>query len=224
MPPAPPAILLQARRFLVIDKPAGIAVHPGPQTPDSLDDLLPLLAPPNRPAPMPVHRLDRDTSGCLLLARDRAALRALSAAFADGQVTKAYHAIITNPPAASAGMIDAPLAKRSSQSAGWRMVADRKGKPATTAWTILARHENHALVRFAPKTGRTHQLRVHATLLAPGCAIVGDPVYGSAHPLGMMLHATELSVPDPWESPPNRKTARAPCPSRFHHFGLSWPD
>lgn len=217
-----PSILLSAKRFLVIDKPAGLAVHPGPQTPDSLESLLPLLAPPNRPAPAPVHRLDRDTSGCLLLARDRSALRQLAAAFADGRVRKTYHAIIEHPPASDTGRINAPLAKRSSSAEGWRMVPDPAGKPAATDWAILARHAHLALIRFQPRTGRTHQLRVHATLLGAGAAIVGDPIYGRAHPAGMMLHATSLTFPDPWSEPPDTKTARAPCPSRFNFMGFAF--
>ncbi len=220
MPADTPAILLEARRFLVIDKPAGLAVHPGLRTTDSLEMLLPALVPPRRPAPVPVHRLDRDTSGCLLLARDRAALRALGAAFAGRAVRKSYHAIIENPPEAEAGRVDAPLTKRSSRTTGWRMVADPAGKPATTDWEVLARDGALALVQFVPATGRTHQLRVHATLLGPGCAILGDPVYGRPHRLGMMLHASALDLPDPWAEPPDRKTARAPCPDRFKAIGF----
>lgn len=223
MQPSAPAILLETRRFWVIDKPAGLAVHPGPRTADSLEALLPSLVPKNRPAPRAVHRLDRDTSGCLLVARDAAALRALSAAFAEGRIAKTYHAIIGNPPAGDSGVIKTPLRKQSSRAAGWRMVADAGGSPAVTHWAILARAQEHALVAFRPETGRTHQLRVHATLLDHGCAIVGDPVYGVPHPLGMMLHASVLTVPDPWADPPESRTARAPGPSRFAVMGFPIP-
>ncbi len=211
IPPLPP-ILLQTSRLLVIDKPAGLAVHPGPQTPHSLEALLPGYF-PNRPAPQPVHRLDRDTSGCLLLARTRSALRTLSAAFAAGAVEKLYWAILENPPEASSGRIDVPLGKISSAAQGWRIIPDPKGKPARTSWEILARQGPLALAAFRPETGRTHQIRVHATLLAPGCTIVGDPVYGSAHAAGMMLHARSLAFPDPETG--QQEAAEAPCPDRF---------
>lgn len=221
------SILLATRRFLVVDKPPGLAVHPGPRTPDSLEPLLPALA-PGRPPPHPVHRLDRDTSGCLLLARDKAALRLLAADFAEGRIGKSYRAILVHPPDAEAGMIDVPLAKVSSAKDGWRMVPSSAGKPARTGWRILARHAGLALVAFTPQTGRTHQLRVHAGQMAPGAAIVGDPVYGDAHPAGMMLHAFSLQVPDYWPDggaatrPPHAKTAEAPCPGRFRALGLGW--
>ncbi len=207
-----PPILLQTTRFLVINKPAGLATHPGPKTPHSLEQLLPLYA-PGRPAPQPAHRLDRDTSGCLLLAKTRPALRKLATAFAEGRVEKLYWAILENPPQAASGRIDAPLAKISSAAAGWRMVASRGGKPARTRWEILERRGALALVAFRPETGRTHQIRVHATLLAPGTAIVGDPVYGTPHPAGMMLHARSITFPDPETGEPRH--TEAPCPPRF---------
>ena len=212
-----PPILFETSRLLVIDKPAGLAVHPGPRTPDSLEALLPLYA-PGRPAPQPVHRLDRDTSGCLLLARTRPALRSVAGAFAAGQVEKLYWAILVNPPEVATGSIDAPLAKVSSKSDGWRMVQSPSGKPAQTSWTILQRSGALALAAFRPQTGRTHQIRVHATLLAPGCAILGDPVYGVPHPAGMMLHARMLAFPNPETG--QQKAVEAPCPDRFESFGF----
>jgi len=211
MPPLPP-ILLETAGLLVIDKPAGLATHPGPKTPESLEDLLPLYA-PGRPPPQAVHRLDRDTSGCLLLARTRPALRTLAAAFADGRVEKLYWAILEQPPEARSGLVDAPLAKISSAADGWRMVVAAGGKPARTHWEILARQGRFALAAFRPETGRTHQIRVHATLLAPGAAIVGDPVYGAAHPQGMMLHARSLAFPDPGTGA--QLCVAAPCPARL---------
>jgi tRNA pseudouridine32 synthase/23S rRNA pseudouridine746 synthase len=219
--PMPPAILLETKRWLVIDKPAGLAVHPGPRTLESLEDALAALA-PNRPPPTPVHRLDRDTSGCLLLAKDKAAHRRLAALFAAGAVTKTYVAVLHRPPVASQGVVDVPLGKLSSRAAGWRIVPAPAGKPATTHWSILARHAGRALVLLQPGTGRTHQLRVHATLLAPGCAIVGDRVYGSADPRGMLLHAWRLGFPDPWEVDA-QTAAEAPWPRRFVEAGFAAP-
>ena len=216
-PIALPPIVLQGRTWFVIDKPAGLAVHPGPSTPESLEDLLTGYA-PGRPAPQPVHRLDRDTSGCLLVARRKSSLRALSLSFATGLVQKRYLAVVENPPMADAGLVAAPMLKQSSAQAGWRMVVDARGKAARTHWEVLERNAGFALIRFRPETGRTHQIRVHANLLAPNSAIVGDPVYGAAHPGGMMLHAHTLAFPDPQSG--TTQTAEAPCPDRFKPFGF----
>ncbi|MCG2840072.1 RNA pseudouridine synthase [Sandaracinobacter sp. RS1-74] len=216
-----PPILLDAPNWLVIDKPAGLAVHPGPRTPRSLEDILPGYA-PNRPAPQAVHRLDRDTSGCLLLARRASALRALSRQFETGQVKKLYWALVDKAPADDRGEIDAPLLKQSSRADGWRMIVSADGKPARTRWEVLQRQGATALIAFQPETGRTHQIRVHATLLATGSAIWGDPVYGQPQQQGvggMMLHARALEFDDPATNA--RRRAEAPLPARFQLMGFT---
>lgn len=185
-----PTILHRDQHLLVIDKPAGLAVHPGPRTPASLEDHLPELAFGNRRLPVISHRLDRDTSGCLVLARHPKAVRRVAQLFAEGAVTKVYWAILDGLPVADSGSIDLPLAKVSTAAAGWRMVHDPAGKRAVTHWRILDRAAN--LVEFRPETGRTHQLRVHAAAL--GHAILGDPVYGSGGE-AMRLHARALTLP-----------------------------
>lgn len=213
-----PPILLEGRTWFVIDKPAGLAVHRGPRTVRSLEDLLPGYA-AGRPAPQAVHRLDRDTSGCLLIARRPSALRRLAAAFAAGAVNKLYWAIVRNPPAHDSGLVSAPLQKRSTAETGWRMWADDRGKPAQTFWDVLERKGEDALVAFRPQTGRTHQIRVHATLLAPHAAIVGDPIYGQPDGRGMMLHARSIGFNDPDTGAATMATA--PCPDRFRQWGFS---
>lgn len=212
-----PPILLDAPGWLVIDKPAGLAVHPGPRTPRSLEDLLPDYA-PNRPVPQPVHRLDRDTSGCLLLARRRPALRALAAQFEAGRVGKLYWAIVRNPPGAQQGHVVQPLEKVSSAEAGWRVVPSARGKPAVTDWEVLERAGELALMAFRPRSGRTHQIRVHATCLGPATAIVGDPVYGAADARGLMLHARALRFADPATGAD--VMASSPSPARFAALGF----
>ncbi len=194
--------------LLVLDKPAGLAVHPGPRTPDSLEALLPDLAlrlGQRRPLVL-MHRLDRDTSGCLLLARRPAGVRRLSRLFETRQVEKLYWAILDRLPAQDSGTIEAPLAKISSAEAGWRMVVSKGGKPATTHWQVLDRAAR--LVAFRPLTGRTHQIRVHATCL--GSAITGDPVYGEAGDTAMRLHARALALP---RADGSRLAVEAPLPS-----------
>lgn len=187
----------------VINKPAGLAVHPGPRTPDSLEDHLPGLARSQGKAvfrPVAAHRLDRDTSGCLAVALSRRGARALSAAFAGGGAEKIYWAVLSSPPAAAAGLVDAPLLKISSAAAGWRMVVDPRGKPARTHWQILGHTLGPmpdgpaCLAEFRPETGRTHQIRVHAAHI--GAPIAGDPVYGDG--IGpMLLHARSLAITMP---------------------------
>lgn len=215
-PPLPP-ILLDAAGWFVIDKPAGLAVHPGPRTPESLEQMLPLYA-PSRPVPQPVHRLDRDTSGCLLIARRASMLRALSREFASGEVKKLYWALVSNAPSEDRGEVDAPLEKRSSRTGGWRMYVSGEGKPARTQWEVLERRDGVALVAFRPLTGRTHQIRVHATLLAKGASVVGDPIYGVADERGMMLHSRALEFRAPNTNEIVR--AEAPCPARFSALGF----
>src|SRR5690349_20517995 len=124
---------------LVIDKPAGLAVHPGPRTRESLEHYLPQLRFGFQRPPSPVHRLDRDTSGCLLLSRNPKAHKRFAAAFEANRVRKTYLAVLDGVPEEAEGRIDMPLAKISSREAGWRIVPDpRKGKPAATRWRRLA--------------------------------------------------------------------------------------
>lgn len=211
-----PPILFQDADALVIDKRAGLDVTRPRRGGPSVEAMLPALALGFRRAPSIVHRLDCDTSGCLLLARTDRAHRRFQQAFEAGLVEKAYVAILDGEPEGDDGLIDLPLAKVSSAAAGWRMVADAKGKAAQTHWHVLARHEGRALIRFKPETGRTHQLRVHAAS-GLGAPILGDPVYGQPRADGLMLHAISLSVPRDGRGP---VVAHAPWPDRFAALGF----
>lgn len=200
-------ILYEDAHLLVLNKPPGLAVHGGPKTPESLEDRLGELRLGFARAPQPAHRLDRDTSGCLVLGRHPRALKRLGQLFAAGAVEKTYWALLEGAPTDDAGLIDAPLAKISSRAAGWRMIVDPAGKPARTAWRVLARGER-SLVEFRPATGRTHQIRVHAAAL--GCPIAGDPVYGRpGEP--MRLHARAVAIPYLEGAP--RVRVEAPLPA-----------
>lgn len=216
-PPPLPAILASGKTWLVIDKPAGIAVHPGPRTPDSLEDMLPGFA-QHGVVPQPVHRLDRDTSGCLVLARRPSAIRSLSRAFAGGMVEKTYVAIVQGELPGTEGHIDQPLLKHSDRRIGWRMVPDASGQPAQTDWRLLESRDGLSLIEFRPRTGRTHQIRVHATLLGPGTAIVGDPVYGAGGADGLMLHARGIAFPEPQSG--EQVAVESPMPRRFGRRGF----
>jgi len=200
---------------LVIDKPAGLAVHPGPSTPRSLEDHLDALRFGFQRKPTPVHRLDRDTSGCLLLARNPKAHRRFQQAFEEGRVEKLYWAVLEGVPEGESGTIDMPLAKTSSREAGWRMVPSPKGKHAVTHWQRLAVVDGRALVAFRPETGRTHQIRVHAAS-GIGVPILGDPVYGRGGG-GMLLHARGLKLA---RDPKPAIDAVAPMPETFRALGF----
>ncbi|MGI8704314.1 MAG: RluA family pseudouridine synthase [Sphingomicrobium sp.] len=178
---------------IVIDKPAGLPVDPPRAGGESIQSRLKELRLGFRSSPTPMHRLDRDTSGCLLFARNARARAVLQRAFEARQVEKYYLAVIAGEVGQDEGAIDLPLAKRSSAEAGWRMVADPQGQEAVTRWRRIAVRDGASLVEFRPVTGRTHQIRVHARE-AFGRGIVGDRVYGV--PGGeMLLHASRLVVP-----------------------------
>lgn len=196
---------------LVIDKPAGLPVDPPRDGGLSMENHLDSLRFGFQRWPTPVHRLDRDTSGCLLLARNPKAHARFQQAFEAGVVQKRYLAVLDGVPDGEEGLIDLPLAKVSSAEAGWRMVPDPRGKPARTRWRLIEARGGRALMEFRPETGRTHQIRVHAAS-GLGAAVVGDPVYGRTDPVGMLLHAAELVVPRAGKEPVR---AEAPTPERF---------
>lgn len=200
---------------IVLDKPAGLAVHPGSATPESLEDYLHMLTFGFRRLPQPVHRLDRDTSGCLLLARNPKAHKKFGQAFEAKKVAKTYVAILDGVPETAEGRIDMALAKVSTREAGWRMVPDAKGRPAVTGWRVVTVRDGRAFVLFMPETGRTHQLRVHAAE-ALGFPIVGDPVYGAGRG-PMLLHALSIAIERDGKPP---ITAEAPLPPTFVQAGF----
>ena len=178
---------------IVIDKPAGLPVDTPRRGGDSIASRLDELKCGFKRPPTPTHRLDTDTSGCLLFARSPKARSTFQQAFEGRSVDKYYLAVIATEVAEEAGVIDTPLAKHSTAEAGWKMVSDEHGLAAVTRWRRLAVRDGSTLVEFQPLTGRTHQIRAHARE-AFGRGIVGDRVYGV--PGGpMLLHASRLVVP-----------------------------
>jgi len=188
--------------MLVIDKPAVLSVHRGPKGGPSLEDWFDHLRYGLPRGPELAHRLDRETSGCLVLGRHRKALASLSLLFKHRRIGKTYWAVVDGGPEADEGTIDMPLGRLDPQF-GWWMKPDPAGQPAVTKWTVMGRFlsslppaaavtapsavgegASHAHLQgnltwlaLEPVTGRTHQLRVHCA--AMGFPIFGDDIYGN---------------------------------------------
>ena len=217
-------ILYEDGEALVINKPAGLPVDRPRRGGECLDDHLDALKLGFQRAPVAVHRLDTDTSGCLLLARNPKALKRFNKAFEERLVAKTYLAILAGHPPAPDGTVRLKLAEISSEAKGWRMIAAKKGKIAVSHWEWVETLGDHALIRFTPETGRTHQLRVHAQK-GLGAPLLGDPVYGAQDQRGKgakrtMLHASSLVVPRDNKPP---ITAHAPLPEDFAALGAHEP-
>jgi tRNA pseudouridine32 synthase/23S rRNA pseudouridine746 synthase len=195
--------LFRDNRFAIINKPAGLAVHAGPRGGPSVEDHFAELS-RRRNGPWLAHRLDADTAGCLVIALTKTALIEAQAAFAAGGAEKTYWAIVQGSPRESAGTIDAPLLKQSTP-AGWRMVVSQAGQPAVSDWRVLASAVGLSLLEVRPRTGRTHQVRVHCATL--DCPVLGDAVYGTG---GAMLHLLARAITLPL-SPPLSATAPIPA-------------
>jgi len=183
-------------------------VHPGPGgSPDlesGFDELRFGLSHP----PALAHRLDRGTSGCLVLGRHPKALRRLGTLFAAGRVEKVYWAVVEGQPAEAEGRIETGL-KKLSRGTGWRMVVDPAGQRSVTDYRVLGGAGGRAWLELRPRTGRTHQIRVHCAAL--GCPVVGDPVYGKAgSPKPLLLHARAIALPLYPGKPPIAVSASVP--------------
>ncbi len=199
-----PQILFQDQRFVVLNKPPGLAVHAGPSGGRSVEDWFPLLS-RRKNGPWLAHRLDADTAGCLVIALRRAALISAQALFASGGVEKIYWAVVRGEVSEDQGTISAPL-RRLTSPAGWRMVVDlADGQDAVTDWRVLGRAAGLTWMEMRPRTGRTHQLRVHCAVL--GTPILGDDRYGVAggglHLLSRAIHL-KLDPPVDAVAPPPR--------------------
>ncbi|MBV8119462.1 MAG: RNA pseudouridine synthase [Alphaproteobacteria bacterium] len=192
-------VLYRDGLVLIIDKPAGVAVHPGPGGGPDLESGFDTLRFGLPHPPALAHRLDRDTSGCLVLGRHPRALRRLGRLFAEGKVDKVYWAVVDGGPPQHAGRIEAAL-KKLARGTGWRMIVDPAGQNALTDYRVLGADGALTWLELRPRTGRTHQIRVHCMTL--GCPVVGDRVYGrgdgAATRTGsapMLLHARAVSLP-----------------------------
>jgi tRNA pseudouridine32 synthase/23S rRNA pseudouridine746 synthase len=182
--------------LVAADKPSGLLSVPG-RGADLADCLAARLAEELGPLRV-VHRLDRDTSGVILFARDLETQRQLSRQFEERSVEKRYVGVVAGVVAADEGVIDLPLAKDWDHPPRHKVDHDH-GRPATTLWRVLARESDRTRLALFPRTGRSHQLRVH--LAAVGHPLLGDPLYASPEVLALsprlLLHAEELACVHP---------------------------
>lgn len=194
-------LLFRDALVLVIDKPGGLPVHPGHGGGETLERHLDALRFGLPKRPQIVHRLDRDTSGCLALGRHAKAIARLNKLFEERRVDKVYWALVAGGPKEDEGEIGLSLSPLSPDMP-WRSKIDENGQEAVTRWKVLARDADHALLEMRPLTGRTHQLRLHCA--AMGWPIMGDHVYGQARRARrdeprqrdvLQLHARSLTIP-----------------------------
>lgn len=212
-------VLFEDGNLIVINKPAGMVVHPAPGH-DSQTLVHAVLAHAPDLAPLGgevrpgiVHRLDRDTSGLIVVAKNENSLRALQDQFARRTVTKEYLALVDGRPPAREGRIEAAIGRDVRHRQRMAVVPESRGRTAVTRYRVLEGMPRHTLLELHPETGRTHQLRVHLAWLE--CPIVGDRVYGRRTPsldVGrQMLHAARLAFRLPGEAGETR-SFEAPIP------------
>jgi tRNA pseudouridine32 synthase/23S rRNA pseudouridine746 synthase len=210
--------------MLVVDKPAGLPVHRGPKGGDAFEDYFDALRFGLPRPPALAHRLDRDTTGCLVLGRHRKALALLGKLFKQGNVGKCYWAVVEGGPEADEGRIDIALAKR-DDTRGWWMKADSHGLPSASTWRVMGRGPGVTWLALEPLTGRTHQLRVHCAEM--GWPVIGDSIYGKAPRAGgppLHLHSREVTVPISKNKPPVKVTAPVPVAMREKLSACGWKE
>ncbi|HSM29305.1 MAG TPA: RluA family pseudouridine synthase, partial [Woeseiaceae bacterium] len=195
-------VLYEDKRLLVVDKPAGVAVHGGSGISHGVIELLRAARPDLRDLSL-AHRLDRETSGCLVIAKKRSALRALHEKFRQGVVEKNYLALVAGDWQLGERLIDKPLLVTHRKGGERHVIVSAEGKPAQTRVRLSRRYDRYSLVQCSPLTGRTHQIRVH--LQDAGFPIAGDERYGDEdvnrrlQALGLprlFLHAQSIAFPD----------------------------
>jgi 23S rRNA pseudouridine955/2504/2580 synthase len=219
-------VLYEDKRLLVIDKPTGIAVHGGSGVSHGVIELLRHARPDLKDLSL-VHRLDRETSGCLVLTKRRSALRALHEKFREGVVEKNYLALCVGDWQIGEQLIDAPLLVTNRKGGERHVIVDPEGKPAQTRIKLSRSYYDYSLIQCSPITGRTHQIRVHAQ--AAGFPLAGDERYGDADAnrklkkMGLprlFLHAQSITFPDDSGNDLHFTAPLAPDLDQFLQTGL----
>lgn len=215
----PLEIVFENADLLVVNKPAGMVAHPSPGHASGTLVHAALAHAPEMEGvggelrPGVVHRLDRDTSGLILLAKNDAAHHWLQNQFRDRQVVKTYLALVDGQPPTPTGRIEAPIGRNTTHRQLMTIVEAAKGREAITEYRTLETFPHHTLIEAHPLTGRTHQIRVHLKFL--GCPVVGDTIYGKKHatlPVQRhFLHAARLTIILPGET--SLRTFEAPLPA-----------
>lgn len=228
---APGLVLFRDRLVIVLDKPAGLPCHAGPGGGPTVEDWLPALAFEQKDLPVLAHRLDTDTAGCLVLGRGRTGARRAGRLFEDKKAQKVYWAVVRGCPPGASGVIDLPLAKVAGPR-GWKIVAEKTlGQPAVTGWRLLGTGEGAegplSWLECRPRTGRTHQIRVH--LQALGCPILGDPFYGAPQDRteggpGLHLLSRSITLPLYEDREPVHVVAPVPAHMRVALQACGWQE
>ncbi len=207
---------------IVVNKPVGMVVHPAPGHPDGtlVNALLyhcgkSLSGINGELRPGIVHRIDRDTSGLLIAAKNDRAHLALSAQLQDHSLFRLYHAVVLGGFREGSGTVDAPIARHPADRKRMAVCRPGEGREAVTHWQVMDSHDGYSHIICRLETGRTHQIRVHMAHI--GHPLLGDPVYGVKKPFpglaGQCLHAAQLTFTHP--STGERMTVEAPLPGWF---------
>ncbi len=222
----PLSVIYEDENVVVVDKPAGLVVHPAAGNPSGtlVNALLYHCSrlgaefPAAEVRPGVVHRLDKGTSGVIITAKNLASREFLARQFRLRRVGKLYAAIVQGEPPADAGRLESQLARDRRQRKRFRSLPDgARGKRAVTLYRVLRRKAGHCLLALRPRTGRTHQLRVQ--LASVGCPIAGDSLYGSRVKAELMLHACRLRLRLPGCT--EAVSFRSPLPGRFAAYWRS---
>jgi len=199
-----PETIFENKNVLVVNKPTGLlSTTKGMRTFEPTLEDYGLL----------VHRLDRDTSGVVILGKNKETQRMLRKQFQERKTHKTYYAVVEGRPKLDEAMIDLPIARNLKRPSTF--LVDPSGKPSQTYYKVIKTNNKYSLLELRPTTGRTHQLRVHLNYL--GTPILGDHVYGTAEPdsdLRLFLHAAKLEITIPKG---DRRIFEAPLPEEFNH-------
>lgn len=216
-------IVYENADLMVVNKPAGMVVHPaaghdsGTLVHAALAHAPEMEGIGGEARPGVVHRLDKDTSGLILLAKNDQAQRWLQEQFSSRKVDKVYLALVDGKPPTSTGRIEAPIGRDTSQRKQMAIVAPHKGRQAVSEYLSVETFPAHTLLEVHPITGRTHQIRLHLSFI--GCPVAGDTLYGrrksSLSIQRHFLHAARLTICLPGES--QARTFEAPLPAELEH-------
>jgi len=213
------AILLDDPDLMVLNKPSGLPVHGGTGVKTALIESLRYMYPELEGLEL-VHRIDKGTSGCLLLSKNNRSLQQLTDQFRHGGVTKTYHALVNGHWPSHIREVNAALEKHQPRGGERFVSVSEQGKPAVTRFDVLKECAGATLIQAMPVTGRTHQIRVHTSLA--GCPIIGDEKYASDEVLAkyatlgikrLCLHAAQLSFTHPGNG--RKVTLSAPYDRQF---------